>query len=78
MGLAVIEKKKCVDYQDKNHIMCWTCYERCPMKAKAIILRGGYLPEITDACVGCGVCEYVCPAKAVFVIPTRFRNEAAL
>ena len=75
MGVAVIDKEKCVDYQEVNLVMCWTCYERCPMKAKAIVLRGGYMPTITDDCAGCGVCEYVCPAKAISVIPTRFRKE---
>ncbi len=71
MGAAFLDEKKCVDYQAQNHVMCWTCYEICPLKAKAIVLRNGYTPEVTADCVGCGVCEYVCPVKAVTVTPTR-------
>ncbi|MDR3175926.1 MAG: 4Fe-4S dicluster domain-containing protein [Desulfovibrio sp.] len=71
MGLARIDKAKCVDYQRNAGVMCWTCYERCPLKGKAIILKNGYLPEITEHCVGCGVCEYVCPVTVVQVTPAR-------
>jgi MinD superfamily P-loop ATPase containing an inserted ferredoxin domain len=72
MGMAFLDAKTCVDYQEENMVMCWTCYERCPMKGMAIILgRGGYIPEIQDACVGCGVCEYVCPIRAITVVPSR-------
>lgn len=71
MGTAILDLKKCVDYQQENGVMCWTCYERCPLKASAIVLKNGYMPEVTDKCVGCGVCEYVCPVKAISIIPTR-------
>lgn len=71
MGRAYLDTKKCHDYQDKNAIMCWTCFERCPLKGRAIELANGYTPEITDDCVGCGVCEYVCPTGAIHTIPTR-------
>ena len=71
MGMAFLDEKKCVDYQEQNHVMCWTCYERCPLKARAIVLQNGYTPTVTPDCVGCGVCEYVCPVKAVTVTPTR-------
>jgi NAD-dependent dihydropyrimidine dehydrogenase PreA subunit len=75
MGMAYLNAKQCVDYQEKAMIMCWTCYERCPMKGTAIILgSGGYIPQVQDACVGCGVCEYVCPVQAITVTPTRRRN----
>lgn len=71
MGVAHLNMKKCVDYQEKSMVMCWTCYERCPMKGTAITLQNGYIPAITDKCVGCGVCEYVCPIKAITVTPAR-------
>lgn len=74
MGMAFLDAERCVDYQKKNHIMCWTCYERCPLRATAIVLHGGYRPAVTDKCVGCGVCEYVCPVKAVTVTPSRLRS----
>lgn len=71
MGMAVLDVKKCVDYQETSMVMCWTCFERCPMKGAAITLQNGYVPTITDTCVGCGVCEYVCPVKAITVTPAR-------
>ena len=74
MGMAVLDKKICVYHQKELTVMCWTCYERCPKRGTAIVLENGYRPLITDACVGCGVCEYVCPVKAISVVPTRFRE----
>ena len=75
MGAARLDKAKCVDYQKNAGIMCWTCYERCPLKGKAIILKNGYLPEVTDQCAGCGVCEYVCPASVIAVTPARLMRS---
>ncbi len=69
MGRAVMMKEQCLNY--KGGTMCWTCYDRCPLRGKAIILEDGVIPAITDACVGCGVCEYVCPEKAITTVPEK-------
>lgn len=74
MGMAVMNRRRCLDYQAESKLMCWTCYERCPRRGTAIVLEKGYQPVIRDACVGCGVCEYVCPVKAISVTPTRLRE----
>ncbi|MEG2172029.1 MAG: 4Fe-4S dicluster domain-containing protein [Desulfovibrionaceae bacterium] len=66
MGRAVILKDRCHNYT--GGIMCWTCYDRCPLRGTAIILQAGLTPTITDACVGCGVCEYVCPVRGVVTV----------
>jgi ferredoxin len=76
MGMAALDRKTCVDYQNENHLMCWTCYERCPLRGTAMVLENGYRPAVTQACVGCGVCEYVCPIRAITVTPTRFREPS--
>ncbi|MDR1778053.1 MAG: 4Fe-4S dicluster domain-containing protein [Desulfovibrio sp.] len=76
MGAARIDKSRCVNYRRENPVMCWTCYERCPLKASAIVLERGRIPVVTKACVGCGVCEYVCPADAVFVTPSPSGDAA--
>ena len=47
-----------------------------PLRGKAVVLSGGITPAVTTACVGCGVCEYVCPVKAVEV-PARIRAGRA-
>ncbi len=70
MGFARLTRKKC--YTWEGLIICRSCFERCPLKAAAIILEKGLYPVITDKCVGCGVCEHVCPRKAIVTIPTRF------
>lgn len=70
MGYARLDKKKCHTW--KGFIICRSCFERCPLKGTAMILEKGMYPVITDVCVGCGVCEYVCPEQAIVTIPTRF------
>lgn len=72
MGLARLDRKKCVDYQRESGVMCWTCYDRCPLRGKAIVLDMGYIPKVEEGeCAGCGVCEYVCPIAAITVTPAR-------
>ena len=66
MGTAYILESRCLNRTVGT--MCWTCYDRCPLRGKAIILENGLMPVITKACVGCGVCEHVCPHQAVTVI----------
>ena len=67
MGRAVLLKDRCHNYT--NNVMCWTCYDRCPLKGRAMILQHGYLPMVTEHCVGCGMCEYVCAVDAMRIIP---------
>ena len=70
MGYARLDRKQCHTW--KGFIICRSCFERCPLKGTAMILEKGMYPVITDVCVGCGVCEYVCPEQAIVTIPTRF------
>lgn len=70
MGYAKLDKKLCHTW--RGFIICRSCFERCPLKGSAMILEKGIYPAITDQCAGCGVCEHVCPQKAIITIPTRF------
>jgi ferredoxin-type protein NapG len=63
MGTAVIDRKRCYTYL--GSVLCKTCFEKCPLKARAIELDLGLYPVITKECVGCGVCEHVCPAQCI-------------
>ena len=70
MGFARLDRSKC--YTWREELICRSCYERCPLKATAIVLERAEYPVITDRCAGCGVCEHVCPQKAIITYPTRF------
>lgn len=57
-----------------NASVCWAsqgldpgcnyCFDRCPLKGKAITYRQNVGPEINnDVCTGCGTCVYYCPSQ---------------
>ncbi len=73
MGFAELDRKKCLTWTEE--LLCRSCYERCPIKWKAMELEAGEYPVITDQCAGCGLCEHVCPVDAIVVTPTRFQKE---
>lgn len=73
MGFAVLHRDHCFTYE--GTVICRTCFEKCPLRNSALILVDGYFPVITDACVGCGVCEYVCPRKTISTVPAKRMSE---
>ena len=70
MGKARLVKDLCFTYE--GTVICRSCFERCPLKGSAIILERAIYPVVTDDCVGCGVCEHVCPRKAIETVPERW------
>lgn len=72
MGMAWFDKNRCLPYAEKK--ACIVCEEHCPVHDKAIRfdeveVRG---PDneplwvkqprvVKDRCIGCGICENVCP-----------------
>ena len=71
IGKAKFIKDNCIVKTEKT--ACGACSESCPTKACHMIPYEGNLviPEVTeDICIGCGHCEFACPAspyKAIFV-----------
>lgn len=71
MGKVQFIKENCIVYYDETS--CGACSEHCPTQAVHMVPYKGSLtiPETNqDICVGCGGCEYVCPAipfKAIYV-----------
>jgi ferredoxin-type protein NapG len=59
-------------FRDKD---CTICADLCPFHpnpADAIGMvskNGGLIPEIRDACVGCGVCVELCPTQVLQIKP---------
>ncbi|NPA28503.1 MAG: 4Fe-4S dicluster domain-containing protein, partial [Epsilonproteobacteria bacterium] len=35
----------------------------------------GYIPEIREACVGCGVCVELCPTQVLEILPRKSYEE---
>lgn len=71
MGTASINQMECLAWQ---RTFCTVCEERCPIPG-AISLDLGRPIVNSQACTGCGVCFFVCPAprKAVLLLPEAHR-----
>ncbi len=66
MGAAVIDKKQCLAWQET---LCRSCYQSCPIFDEAIKMDEKLRPVVIDKkCVGCGICENVCPVEPTAII----------
>ena len=80
MGTVVFIEENCIVYTDGTS--CGACSEHCPTQAIAMVpfKDGLTIPHVsTDICVGCGGCEYVCPARpfrAVYIEGNPVQKEA--
>ena len=64
MGYVVFIEENCIVLTDGTS--CGACSEHCPTQAIAMVpYKDGLTPPHvnTEICVGCGGCEYVCPAR---------------
>lgn len=69
IGIARVSNATCLAHQgiDRN---CNYCYDRCPLKDKAIVFKNG--PFVSkEFCTGCGICEFFCVSnpKSIVVSP---------
>ena len=80
MGKVVFMKRNCIVYTDETS--CGACSEHCPTQAIAMkpFKDGLTIPHVnTKICVGCGGCEYVCPARpfrAVYIEGNPIQKKA--
>ena len=66
MGHAIWQKDRCL--RATEDVPCTACSRQCPVKAIALV--AGFPVVDKAACIGCGACEHVCPARplpAIFV-----------
>ena len=72
MGIAKIDESKCLPFMG---IICRGCFENCPIYREAIILEDDLLPKvIEEKCIGCGICEHVCPVEdSAIVVKSNFK-----
>ncbi len=60
---------------------CTICADLCPYHPDSslaigmVAKDGGYLPEIREKCVGCGVCVELCPTEVLEIIPRATYKE---
>lgn len=59
MGYAVWRRERCV--RTVNGEPCQACVRKCPVKAVRLV--HDFVVVDRDACIGCGACEHVCPAR---------------
>jgi polyferredoxin len=81
IGLARLDLEQCIVKTKGTD--CAACSEHCPTKAVDTVPYDGHLrlPQVNeDWCIGCGACEYACPAqpaKAITVAGKRRHERAA-
>jgi MauM/NapG family ferredoxin protein len=87
IGLAAFDTTRCIPYAYGRD--CMVCEEHCPIPDKAIYVvevevqdrQGGKKivkqPHVDpEKCIGCGVCEHVCPYKDAAGIHVSSANES--
>ena len=81
IGRVYFNKNLCI--VETEGTACGSCSEHCPTQAVYMVPYhdGLTIPETNpDICVGCGACEYACPAEnphvAIYVVPNKVHKVA--
>jgi ferredoxin-type protein NapG len=65
MGTAAIDRNACLAWQGT---LCRSCYDDCPLFNEALVMDAELRPVVNEKkCVGCGVCEHVCPVEPAVI-----------
>jgi len=68
MGTVRLDTARCIAWQGGD---CRACIDACPRSGQALFRRDGRVMVCRERCVGCGMCEFVCPVdpSAITVKP---------
>lgn len=69
VGHVVFIRENCIVYRFEQS--CGACSEHCPTQAISMVpyKDGLTIPETNrDLCIGCGGCEFICPAKPFLAV----------
>lgn len=68
MGTAVLDESRCVTHRGQA---CDACFKACPMPGAIVVDEAGRVRVADPHCVGCGLCEHVCPTEpaSIRVVP---------
>mgnify|MGYP003301165869 CR=1 FL=1 len=73
IGKAVIDYDLCV--VNRDGVSCGNCSRHCPAGAIRMVPKDANDPRspkiptvIEDRCIGCGECEFLCPARPLSAI----------
>ncbi|MGN0191124.1 MAG: 4Fe-4S binding protein [Candidatus Cryptobacteroides sp.] len=79
VGYAVVDYDLCI--ADRGEASCGNCARHCPAGAIRLVHKvpedneSARIPAVnTEKCIGCGACEYNCPAKPVKAIKVEGRD----
>lgn len=71
-----LQKQVLMKLEETKNKPCSLCATMCPFPTSTDAIGmikhdGGLIPEIREACVGCGVCVEMCPVDIIKVIPRQ-------
>jgi MauM/NapG family ferredoxin protein len=75
MGTAFVNDMTCLRGPRGDLEQCTMCIDHCPLGEEAIGLDPHHhIVQVREACIGCGVCEHVCPTQpqSIWVEPSNF------
>jgi len=86
IGTAEVNRDRCLPWS--QNIPCIVCEEMCPLAPKAVELDEVSVTDstgeaitlqrphvIAERCIGCGICEYKCPAEGEAAIQVKGHAE---